>query len=178
MFGPHTLQGHIQEFKKLATALAQDREVAAGPEPPNLLDQQYEFLPGVMVDRAPTGVAFGDLKQDVPPNAAFRIRQTVSVVFYTGNPRNDLLTEGTFAVVEMLDAGVRHSVYDDDDWSLKFLWSRGNRFAATSFARIDWTVPATAIPGVYRIRHFGAYKLLVGSVKHYTGVSREFHLMG
>ncbi|KAG0608840.1 hypothetical protein M758_8G137400 [Ceratodon purpureus] len=177
LFGPHTLDGYIQEFKKLATALAQEGEVEAGPPPPNLIDQQYGFLPGVVVDRTPSGVTFGDLKQDVPPYSSFRSGETVSVVFYTGCPRNDLLTEGTYAVVEMIDAaGKWQPVYDDDDWSLKFLWSRPSRLSPTSLGRIDWTIPETALPGVYRIRHFGAYKPFLGDVKHFTGTSSGFLL--
>lgn len=177
LFGPHTLDGYIQEFKKLATALAQEDEVAGGPPPPNLLDQQKGFLPGVVGDRTPSGVTFGDLKQDVPASSSFRMGDTVSVVFYTGCPRNDLLTEGTYALVERRGADGRwQPLYDDDDWSLKFLWSRSSRLSATSFGRIDWTIPETALSGVYRIRHFGAFKRFLGAVKHFTGTSSGFQV--
>jgi neutral ceramidase len=175
LFGPRTLEGYIQEFKKLAAALAQNIEVAPGPSPPNLLDKQLGFLPGIVTDRTPFGVSFGDCKEDVPANASYRAGETVSVVFYTGCPRNDLHTEGTFALVELLDStGVWKSAYDDDDWSVKFSWSRHMKFSTNSFAQIEWKVPETATPGVYRIRHFGAYKHFLGSVKHFTGTSSAF----
>jgi neutral ceramidase len=175
LFGPHTLEGYIQEFKKLATALAQGIEVAPGPSPPDLLDQQLGFLPGIVADRTPRGVAFGDCQKDVPANSTYRVGETVSVVFHTGCPRNDLLTEGTYAAVELLDStGQWRTMHDDDDWSVKFSWSRHLKYSTYSYAQIEWTVPKTAIPGVYRIRHFGAYKHFLGSVKHFTGASSAF----
>lgn len=175
LFGPHTLEGYIQEFKKLATALAQEIEVAPGPSPPNLLDKQLGFLPGIVADRTPFGVAFGDCAEDVPMNSSFRAGETVSVMFHTGCPRNDLLTEGTYALVELLDStGTWQSTHDDDDWSVKFSWSRRLMYSANSFAQIEWTVPEASPEGVYRIRHFGSYKHFLGSVKHFTGTSSAF----
>ena len=173
-WSPHTW-GHIQEFKKLATAIAQETDVGSGPTPPNLLDKQLGFLPGIVTDRTPFGVMFGDCKKDVPVNSSYRVGETVSVVFHTGCPRNDLYAEGTYALVELLDpTGVWKSVYDDDDWSVKFTWTRPLKYSTYSFAQIDWTVPETSRPGVYRIRHFGAYKHYFGSVKHFTGTSSAF----
>ncbi|KAG0620919.1 hypothetical protein M758_4G254800 [Ceratodon purpureus] len=175
LFGPHTLEGYIQEFKKLATALAQEIEVAPGPSPPNLLDKQLGFLPGIVADRTPLGVAFGDCAEDVPTNSSYRAGETVSVIFHTGCPRNDLLTEGTYALIELLDStGTWQSMHDDDDWSVKFSWSRHLKYSTYSFAQVEWTVPETAPEGVYRIRHFGAYKHFLGSVKHFTGTSSAF----
>lgn len=99
------------------------------------------------------------------------------MVFHTANPRNDLLTEGTFAVVEILRATATwEPVYDDDDWSLKFLWSRSSRWSAASLGRIEWTVPNTAAPGVYRIRHFGAWKPFLRDVEYFTGASSGFRV--
>jgi len=98
-------------------------------------------------------------------------------VVHTANPRNDLLTEGTFAVVEILRATATwEPVYDDDDWSLKFLWSRSSRWSAASLGRIEWTVPNTAAPGVYRIRHFGAWKPFLRDVEYFTGASSGFRV--
>lgn len=85
------------------------------------------------------------------------------------------MTEGTFALVEFLDStGKWESAYDDDDWSVRFSWSRHLKFSTNSFAEIAWTVPEGVEVGVYRIRHFGAYKHFLGSVKHFTGTSSAF----
>ncbi|KAL2629939.1 hypothetical protein R1flu_014625 [Riccia fluitans] len=180
LFGPHTLSAYIQEFTKLATALVKNRDISPGPQPPDLVDKQLEFLPGVVLDSTPSGVTFGDLKQDVPANASYKIGEVVEVVFYTGCPRNDLLTEGTYGLVERLDSssGKWIASYDDDDWSTRFSWYRLRTMSPGSFAKISWEIPENVQAGIYRIRHFGAYKHLFGSVKHFTGTSSSFVVSG
>ncbi|TVU35867.1 hypothetical protein EJB05_17774 [Eragrostis curvula] len=175
LYGPHTLSAYIQEFQKLATAMVANKEVPTNFQPPDLLDKQIGLLPGVMFDSTPPGVKFGDVSSDVSANSTFRKGSTVNATFYTACPRNDLLTEGTFALVEKLEGGNNWiPAYDDDDWSLRFKWSRPLRLSPRSFATLEWTIPEDAPSGVYRFRHFGASKALFGSIKHFTGTSRAF----
>ena len=174
MYGPHTLSAYIQEFRKLATAMVANKEVPTNIQPPDMLDKQIGLLPGVMFDSTPPGAHFGDVSSDVPANSNFRKGSTVNATFYSACPRNDLLTDGTFALVEKLNGKDWIPVYDDDDWSLQFKWSRPSKLSPRSFATLEWTVPEDAAPGVYRLRHFGASKPLIGSVKHFTGTSRAF----
>ncbi|RZC92177.1 hypothetical protein C5167_000028 [Papaver somniferum] len=175
LYGPHTLSAYIQEFKKLATALISGLTVNPGPQPPDLLNKQISLLTPVVVDFTPLGVKFGDVKTEIPQNSTFHRRDNVSVTFWTGCPRNDLMTEGTFALVEILkgkDTWV--PAYDDDDFCLLFKWWRPKKLSAYSFATIDWIIPESAVSGVYRIRHFGAAKSLLGSISRFTGSSRAF----
>ncbi|KAJ6750699.1 hypothetical protein OIU85_001257 [Salix viminalis] len=58
LFGPHTLSAYIQEFKKLATALANGQSVEPGPQPPDLLDKQISLLTPVVMGRNPSWHAF------------------------------------------------------------------------------------------------------------------------
>ncbi|KAK3164819.1 hypothetical protein QOZ80_1AG0025230 [Eleusine coracana subsp. coracana] len=174
LYGPHTLSAYIQEFQKLATAMLANKEVPTNFQPPDLLDRQIGLLPGVMFDSTPPGVKFGDVSSDVPANSTFRKGSTVNATFHTACPRNDLLTDGTFALVEKLEGGNWIPAYDDDDWSLRFKWSRPLRLSPRSFATLEWTIPEDAPSGVYRFRHFGASKPLIGSIKHFTGTSRAF----
>lgn len=83
---------------------------------------------------------------------------------------------GTFALVERLEREDKSwtPVYDDDDLCLRFKWSRPKRFSSRSQATIEWRIPESASPGVYRITHFGAAKRLFGSVQHFTGSSSAF----
>ena len=70
LYGPHTLDAYIQEFKKLAAALISGQAVEPGPQPPDLLDRQISLLPPVVVDATPFGVNFGDVKLiflQIPP---------------------------------------------------------------------------------------------------------------
>lgn len=175
LYGPHTLSAYIQEFKKLASALLSGQPVESGPQPPDLLDKQISFLTPVVMDSTPIGVNFGDCKSDVPQNTTFRRGEMVTVSFWSACPRNDLMTEGTFALVEILHGKDTWApAYDDDDFCLRFKWSRPSKLSARSMATIEWRIPDTAPLGVYRIRHFGAAKSLLGSTRHFTGSSSAF----
>lgn len=127
------------------------------------------------MDSAPFGVQFGDVSADVPKNATFRRGNNVTVTFWSACPRNDLMTEGTFALVEILKGKETwEPAYDDDDLCLRFVWWRPSKLSPQSHATIEWIVPQTAASGVYRIRHFGASKNLLGTIKHFTGTSSAF----
>lgn len=175
LYGPHTLDAYIQEFRKLAMALISGQAVEAGPQPPDLLDKQISLLTPVIVDATPLGDNFGDVKVDVPSNSTFKRGDMVTVTFGSACPRNDLMTEGTYALVEILQGKEEWiSKYDDDDFCLRFKWSRPAKLSPTSYATMEWRIPADAVPGVYRIRHFGASKGLFGSIHHFTGSSSAF----
>ncbi|CAK9314543.1 unnamed protein product [Citrullus colocynthis] len=178
LYGPHTLSAYIQEFRKLARALVDGQAVGAGPQPPDLLDKQISLLPSVVMDTTPHSVKFGDVKSDVPRNSTFKRGDMVTVTFWSACPRNDLMTEGTFALVEILqDKKLWVPAYDDDDFCLRFKWSRPFKLSSQSHATIEWRIPKTTTSGVYRITHFGAAKKLFGSIHHFTGSSSAFGVM-
>ncbi|XP_022755856.1 neutral ceramidase 1-like [Durio zibethinus] len=175
LYGPHTLSAYIQEFQKLASALIKGQPVESGPQPPDLMNKQISLLTPVVMDSTPAGINFGDVSSDVPANSTFKRGSTVTVVFWSACPRNDLMTEGTFALVEILQGkDTWLPTYDDDDFCLRFKWSRPSKLSPRSQATIEWTIPPFASPGVYRIRHFGAAKGLMGSIRHFTGSSSAF----
>jgi len=137
LYGPHTLSAYIQEFKKLAIAMVNGEVIDAGPSPPDLLDKQISLLPPVIVDMTPLGINFGDVQQDVPKNSSYMKKDIVEVTFWSSCPRNDLMTEGTFSLVELLQrTGDWRPVYDDDDFCLHFKWSRPAPLSAYSHATI------------------------------------------
>ncbi|KAK8483536.1 hypothetical protein V6N13_024619 [Hibiscus sabdariffa] len=174
LYGPHTLNAYIQEFKKLAAALISGGSVEAGPQPPDLLEKQISLLTPVVLDATPLGVNFGDVKNDIS-NSSFKRGDMVSVTFWSACPRNDLMTEGTFSLVELLqDQNTWIPAYDDDDFCLRFKWSRPAKLSPLSYATIEWRIPESVVTGVYRIRHFGASKSLFGSIRHFTGTSSAF----
>jgi neutral ceramidase len=174
LYGPHSLSAYIQEFQKLAAAMVGNKDIPTNFQPPDLLNKQIGLLPGVMFDSTTPGVKFGDVSSDVPANSTFRKGSIVNATFHTACPRNDLLTDGTFALIEKLEGNNWVPAYDDDDWSLCFKWSRPARLSPKSFATLKWTIPEDAPSGVYRFRHFGASKPLIGSIRHFTGTSRAF----
>ncbi|KAL8245699.1 hypothetical protein R6Q59_006915 [Mikania micrantha] len=152
LYGPHTLNAYIQEFKKLASSLINNRPVEAGPQPPDLLEKQISLLTPVVMDAHlwVQALVIGDM---------------VTVTFWSACPRNDLMTEGTYALVEMFVQSTNNweAAYDDDDWCLKFKWSRPSKLSTRSHATIEWQIPDEAVSGVYRITHFGASKSHFGA---------------
>ncbi|XP_044499421.1 neutral ceramidase 2 isoform X2 [Mangifera indica] len=175
LFGPHTLSAYIQEFQKLAAAFVSDQAVEPGPQPPDLLDKQISLLTPVVMDATPAGANFGDVKTDVPLNSTFKRGDMVTVTIWSACPRNDLMTEGTFALVEILqNEKTWVPAYDDDDFCLRFKWSRPTKLSSQSFATIEWRIPESAVSGVYRVTHFGASKSLLGSIHYFTGSSSAF----
>ncbi|KAF6172538.1 hypothetical protein GIB67_007051 [Kingdonia uniflora] len=177
LYGPHTLSAYIQEFKKLATSMAKgDTPGSNNLSPPDLSSVQLSLLTPPFGDSILSGKKFGDIKQDIviPGRGSFQKGERVKATFWSANPRNDLLTEGTFAVVEKLQAERWVSTYDDDDFCLFFKWGVDNS-SSYGFATIEWEIPVEAISSVYRIRHFGSSKSsLVAPVEYFTGASSAF----
>ncbi|KAK3038862.1 hypothetical protein RJ639_028584 [Escallonia herrerae] len=175
--GPHTLSAYIQEFNKLAKAMAQGENIVPkGPSPPDLSSVQLKLLLDPFGDSPPPGVNFGDVKQDIhpPKGGSFNKGNRASATFWSPTPRYDLLTEGTYAVVEMLQRERWIPAYDDDDFSLFFKWGVDNSTFYGS-ATIEWELPEDASPGVYRLRHFGSTKKTKDSPNTYfTGASSAF----
>ncbi|KAK1322445.1 Neutral ceramidase [Acorus calamus] len=180
LYGPHTLSAYIQEFKKLATSMAKgEKPINNGPSPPDLSSHLISLLSPPSGDTTPPGVKFGDVKTDVavPSRGWFRGGEKASATFWSAAPRNDLLTEGTFASVEMLVEDRWMPVYDDDDLCLFFKWTAVNA-SLSSYARIEWEIPEEAVLGVYRLRHFGAWMIprSTNVVKYFTGTSGGFEV--
>ncbi|WJX38997.1 Neutral ceramidase 2, variant 2 [Trifolium repens] len=177
LYGPHTLSAYIQEFNKLAQAMAKgDKINEKGPSPPDLLSVQISLLLGPFGDSTPNGIKFGDINKDIafPENGYFTKGDKPSATFWSANPRYDLLTEGTFASVERLQGERWIPIHDDDDLSLLFKWKVDNS-SFHGFATIEWEIPKDTISGVFRLKHFGASKNTIASpIDYFTGASSAF----
>ncbi|XP_073127085.1 neutral ceramidase 2-like [Henckelia pumila] len=176
LYGPYTLAAYVQEFKNLAQAMAKgDKNNGTGLIPPDLSSVQISLLQDPSGDAPPPGIKFGDIKFDVS-GGSFKKGDKINATFWSSNPRYDLLTEGTFAVVEMLQGGRWVPAYDDDDFCLYFKWD-GPFFGPSPYglATIEWQVPQEVSPGVYRFRHYGSFKTSKdSSVNYFTGASSGF----
>ncbi|PON60589.1 Neutral/alkaline nonlysosomal ceramidase [Parasponia andersonii] len=176
LYGPHTLSAYLQEFKKLAKAMATGQTVPKGPPPPDLSSVQLRPELGPFGDSPPPGLNFGDMKDDInlPKTGFFKKGERPSATFWSASPSYDLLTEGTFAVVEMLQGERWTPVYDDDDFSLYFKYQL-DESGLYSLAKIEWEIPDGATSGAYRLRHFGsARKTKDSQIIYFTGASSAF----
>jgi neutral ceramidase len=176
VFGPHEHQGFVQELLRLSKDMAAGRATPAGPSPPDLSKHQISLLPGVVVDGVPIGKHFGDVTADVQTaNAYTRGVDTVSCTFRAANPRNDLRTEDTYLAVQRQNSDKTwETVAVDGDWETKFHWARHAKLTDRSYATVEWKVPASAVPGSYRIQHYGNHKNILQKIEAYTGTSSTF----
>ncbi|XP_019858109.1 PREDICTED: neutral ceramidase B-like isoform X3 [Amphimedon queenslandica] len=183
IFGPYTLNAYVQEFSKLAVALATDNAtgVDKGPPTPDYYSKQKSLILPVLTDKQPKGKKIGDVKVDV--KESYAINDTVEVVFWAGNPRNDRKTNSTFLTVEIEDNDQWTVMYTDASLETRFKWEYDHSDTlcimdeifdggCTSHVTIQWFIPPDTVPGTYRIQHFGAYKN--DGVHQYQGVSGTF----
>jgi Neutral/alkaline non-lysosomal ceramidase, C-terminal len=119
------------------------------------------------IDTIGIGRRFGSLVTDT--KEAYTIGETVSALFRSANPRNNLRLGGTFLTVDVLNEtdGTWHTQYVDGDWCTQYHWKGGwssERFYwGNSFANITWTIPDDTPSGMYRICHFGTRQTILGT---------------
>ncbi|XP_032347300.1 putative neutral ceramidase C isoform X3 [Camelus ferus] len=156
IYGPHTLSAYIQLFRVLAKAIATDTvaNLSRGPEPPFFQQLITPLIPNI-ADRAPIGKNFGDVLQ--PVKSTYTVGEVVEVIFVGANPKNSAenQTHQTFLTVEKYEAtsATWQIVHNDASWETRFYWHKG--LLGLSNATIQWHIPDTAQPGIYRIRYFG-----------------------
>lgn len=194
LYGPHTLQAYIRQFKRLARILMGHAESSLSKlEPPDLTKSLFTLKAGVIYDGTEHNRKFGDILEDIDTNRTYRCLDKVTVSFVAGNPRNDLLQEYSFLYVEryepssfdqatdLIAAGNSSrwvTVATDASWDTKFIWERTNTIFGESKATIVWDIPYNCRSGVYRIRHVGAHKNLLQTVSPYSGKSKLFRVLG
>jgi neutral ceramidase len=124
-------------------------------------------------DDKPLGQDFGSVMTDA--NASYSRGQTVTVAFWGGHPKNNLHIQHSFLQVQQQNPNGTWSVVAYDwDWETTYTWRRYHCVACSQHT-IQWTIPSTAAPGMYRIRHDGTWKSgWDGSLHPYFGLSREF----
>jgi hypothetical protein len=119
IFGPHQLEGYIQEFTKLAVDMATGAATAPGTPPKDFSKGVLDTGPGHDDEGAPHGYQFGGLLQDVPAAAARGAM--VEVQFVGGCPRNGLPAGQTSFLEVQLQAGAgRVTVAEDGDVETRY----------------------------------------------------------
>ncbi|XP_031838351.1 neutral ceramidase [Nomia melanderi] len=174
IYGPYTLSIYLKQYTELVTAALFKRNVDPGPPPANFSNKNLlTFVTPVLFDTPKWGRNFGDcIKQ---PQKLARPGDTVTAVFISGHPRNNLMTENTFLTVERLTKDeVWVPVATDANWETRFEWQRTSVVLGSSQVTITWQVPEDIKQGEYRIRHNGYYRYILGGIFPYYGVSNHF----
>jgi len=150
LYGPNTLAGYQQEYSKLAAALATGTPYPPGPTPPDLSGDTFSFMPPVIVDEPPLFGHFGQVATDA--DASYGVGDTVEVVFWGANPRNDFRTQESFLTVEQFDGDNWNVMLTDGDFETKFKWQRYG--IAASLVTVEWEIPPWTPVGTYRVQTF------------------------
>lgn len=202
LYGPHTLAAYINvtlsHLPLLGARVPSGSLPRQPPEafPPDNTNRSLSFITGVVRDGTPLGRGFGEVKQDV--RRFYRVGSDVLAVFVGANPRNDLRLGRTYAAVEKLvpgggggrqrrdgdeaDGELWQTIRDDSDWALVFRWKRTSEVLATSEVEITWETDREPEgerpePGVYRIRYYGDWKSIGGTITPFEGVTGAFTLV-
>ncbi|WP_405138328.1 neutral/alkaline ceramidase [Nocardia sp. NBC_01388] len=173
LYGRWTLSAYMQEFDRLARAVAARTDLGRGPAPLDWTSGlQPNLLAPVPADVPVAGHVFGDvLAQPAPSNGA---GDAVSVQFVGAHPNNNFHLGSTYFEVQRSSGGGWSRVYDDNDWCTELHWERPADNDAASLIRIVWTVPQDAPSGRYRIQYFGDSRDGSGATAQFTGTSNEF----
>mmetsp|Transcript_21636 Transcript_21636/g.40439 ORF Transcript_21636/g.40439 Transcript_21636/m.40439 type:complete len:734 (-) Transcript_21636:117-2318(-) len=189
LYGPHTLEAYIQEFKRMAESMVGPQEARAkldpGPTPPDLMSNQISLLLNTLPDRLAFGASFGGIVKDV--NAWYHLGTApgavISATFHGANPRNNMRLEETYLEVQWLKpnqtGGVKWTVFSTDtDFDTRFIWEKG--FLGASEVRIEWRPwesQRQVLPGTYRLVYYGDRKHLDSSISAFVGSSSTFELL-
>lgn len=183
-FGPWTLAAYQQTFYQLAANMLPAGQVptpdlspyafpSVEPIPRDLSGETINFQTGVVHDQAPIFKSIGDVVQNA--NSRYNRGDRVEVKFWSGHPKNNLRTQGTFMEVQRWTNGSWQVVATDNDWETMYRWQRIDGFWGTSHAILTWNIPAQAEPGQYRLKHYGDRKKPFSfNIESYTGTSRTF----
>lgn len=190
IFGPHTLDGYIQEFSRLAKDMVAGRPSAPGPNPPDLTGKMIQLMPEVKFDRVPEGKSFGEVVEGKDAQPSYKVGDLVSVTFYGANPRNNQRVEGTYMTVEYMAPGARtwKTFLNDGDWATKFFWLAGKEdpldlgISKMSVATLSWKIDSNDIPNAatasgttFRICYHGDHKVAkMAKIIPFSGCSSTF----
>ena len=171
LFGRWTLCAYMQEFDKLARALARGQRPNSGPRPANRDGLQPDLLGTQPADTPMPGKRFGQVVSAVPAKA--KAGSTVKVSFCGAYPTNRIRRgtgiKGYYAVERDTGSGWEVA-YDDDHESTEMLWARPGGSPSQSKVTITWRIPHGA-GGRYRIRYYGDAKSASGKLREFSGNS-------
>lgn len=95
IFGPHTLQAYVQEFKRLAMSMIPPGRRTPLKIPPKAIVKFHDFskhllsfMPPVAFDSVPPGKSFGQVVAGGDVLPFYQVNDTVKAIFYAGHPRN------------------------------------------------------------------------------------------
>ncbi|EGD55734.1 neutral/alkaline non-lysosomal ceramidase N-terminal domain-containing protein [Gordonia neofelifaecis] len=171
MFGRWTLCAYMQEFDRMARAMARGTRLPAGRRPADTSGMQPDLLGTQPADTPIPGRRFGQVVSKTPSTA--KPGSTVRVEFCGAYPTNRIRrgkgTNGYFAV-EKFTGGGWTVAYDDDHESTEMAWERPAGSPSASKVTVTWRVPRDSA-GDYRIRYYGDARSASGALRPISGTT-------
>ncbi|MGD9724029.1 MAG: neutral/alkaline non-lysosomal ceramidase N-terminal domain-containing protein [Pirellulales bacterium] len=180
LFGPWTQAAYAQEFARLAADIAAGRPSDSHAPPHEMRGTVRPTPLSKGIDRKPETAEFGAVTHDA--ESAYRAGDTVRATFVSGNPNGGYRPERQYAVIESQRDGRWQAVARDGDWDVKCRWlpapeKGGDKKTAPLAFSVEWTVPADAAGGTYRVGHAGVFrKEAEGPVHEFETYSRPFQV--
>ena len=155
LYGPWTLAAYQQELARIANVMKSDPESELTMPQPNDIRAKVTSVPlGSGPDVVPEGSAYGAIQQNV--NDAYKARETVEMVVWSGDPSNDYApTKQYFAVQRQGNSETFETVATDDAWSTTCRWTRTDEGAGPMHMTATWEIPASTPKGDYRFIVWG-----------------------
>lgn len=176
IFGPHTLTIYINRFVKLLDAMMRGTNVDPGPMPIDQDNKQISLVTKVYYDGHAIGSGFGYVI--LQPRRAYRFGEIVHVAFVSGNPRNNFMNDASYFYVEQqIGPNEWKVVATDANWETKFKWTRVSMLLGRSEIELFWDIPMNVVKGVYRIKHRGYFKYILGGIFSYEGSTEHFQII-
>jgi len=159
IFGPHQLAGYVQEFRKLAKAIATGTKPVSAPPYEDFSSRIISEGKGFETDHLPSGAkAFGDVLRDASPS--YPVGEEVVVTFAGASALNNMRLQGSFIRVERCSDDKCSEVVvvaEDGDWETRIEIQKST-VGLAGHARtwtVSWFVPSSTHPGFYRIVYDG-----------------------
>ena len=183
IFGPHQLEAYIGTMLDLVDSMAAGTPPASDPATAdfstNLINEEQKGH--LSTDYLPSGAKhFGDVTKQV--GGSYKLGEVAEVSFAGANPTNNLRPQGSFIEVQRQGSQGKGwvTMADDGDWETRITIEK-TRVDLVEHARtwvVSWHIPADAVPGMYRIVHYGTSydDPLIGKAKktEYAGTSATF----
>lgn len=134
--------------------MAKGEPIKYSEELPDYTGKAFNLAPSFPADNPGVGKSFGDIIKDVNKDGNYSRadKPVVSATFVAGNPRNNVMLEGTFLTIEQKQEHHNKTstwkvIRNDHDYDTRFLFSYKAKIFGLSQAKIEWHVDEQ-VPGM------------------------------
>ncbi|MBI3534919.1 MAG: neutral/alkaline non-lysosomal ceramidase N-terminal domain-containing protein [Deltaproteobacteria bacterium] len=179
LYGPYTHQAYLQTFKQLANSIAKNNILFIHEKRKTRDSELKDFLTD-WLDGKNTWEKFGTvLKQ---PQKKYETGNTVEITFRSANPNNSTGILDNYVAIQVLKNNIWVSMTYDWNSETKLVWfsreinrDRESDNNNLTNLKVFWKIPPNTTPGIYRIKHFGHWRVRIDEDPvSFEGATEEF----